>query len=126
MTNSLEIGQVIYQILNQSGINNVYPLVADEGTTFPFVAYRRVGLRPASTKDRYNYSELAVIDLLVASSDYKSGIKLATKIKHLLEHTRGIFNGINIGEITLADAQEDYIDNTFIQKLTLNIEILWQ
>lgn len=122
--NSLQIGKAIYQILNQNGITKVFPLVADEGTTFPFVVYRRTGLTPASTKDRYNYSELAVIDILVASSDYESGNNLAITIKDLLEHSRGNYNGINIGDIYLVNATEDYIEDAFIQKLTFNIEII--
>lgn len=122
--NSLQIGKAIYQILNQNGITKVFPLVADEGTTFPFVVYRRTGLMAASTKDRYNYSELAAIDILVASSDYESGINLAITIKDLLEHTRGTFNGVKVGEIYLLDATEDYIEDAFIQKLTFNIEII--
>ena len=39
----LQIGKAIKTIL--SGIDKVYPLVADEGTTYPFVVYRRSGTR---------------------------------------------------------------------------------
>ena len=31
---------------------------------------------------------------------------------------------INIGEITLINAEEDYLEDSFIQKLTFNIEII--
>lgn len=122
--NSLEIGKAIYQILDQNQITNVFPIVADEGTTFPFVVYRRNGLVPSTTKDMYNYRELATIDILVASTDYNSGITLATTIKQVLEQTRGTFDGIKIGGIHLVNATEDYIDNTFIQKLTFSVEII--
>lgn len=121
--NSLQIGKAIYAILSDEGITKVFPLVADEGTTFPFVVYRRISLTPASTKDRFNYRELATVEILVASSDYNSGISLAIQIKELLEKTRGTYNGIKIGDVVVTGASEDYIDDTFIQKLTLNIEI---
>ena len=124
--NSLQIGKAIYQILNSNGISKVFPIIADEGTTFPFVVYRRIGLTPASTKDVYNFRELATMEIVVASSDYESGIDLAITIKDLLEHTRGIYNDIKIGDIKVMGATEDYIEDTFVQKLTLNIEILWQ
>ena len=39
MKNTLRIGEAIYARLKQ--FKNVYPLVADEGTTFPFMIYRR-------------------------------------------------------------------------------------
>ena len=41
-----------------------------------------------------------------------------------MEHTRGIYEGISISEIKLVNAEEDYIEDAFIQKLTFNIEIL--
>ena len=57
-------------------------------------------------------------------NNYESGINLAITIKDLLEHTRGTFNGVKVGEIYLLDATEDYIEDAFIQKLTFNIEII--
>lgn len=118
----LEIGKAIKTILQ--GIQNVYPLVADEGTTFPFVVYRRSGLVPASTKDRYSYKESASVEIIVASNTYPDSISLAVQVKDKMQKAKGDFNGINIGEVSLINADEDYIENTFIQKLKFNIEII--
>nr|DAT69138.1 MAG TPA: hypothetical protein [Caudoviricetes sp.] len=41
-----------------------------------------------------------------------------------MEHTRGLYDNISISEIKLINAEEDYIEDAFIQKLTFNIEIL--
>lgn len=41
-----------------------------------------------------------------------------------MENTRGIFNDVNVGEITLISADEDYLEDTFIQKMNFNIEII--
>lgn len=120
---SLQIGKAIYAILVRNNINKVFPLVADEGTTFPFVVYKRSGLEPSDTKDRYNFSELVTLDIIVAANTYEESISLAERIKDILEHSRGAYNGINIGGITLDDADEDYLEDTFIQKLTFKIEI---
>lgn len=120
---SLQIGKAIYTILAKNNITKVFPLVADEGTTFPFIVYKRSGLEPSNTKDRYNYSELATLDIIIAASTYQESINLTEKVKDILEHNRGIYNDINIGDITLDDADEDYIEDTFIQKLTFKIEI---
>ena len=120
---SLQIGKAIYAILARNNITKVFPLVADEGTTFPFVVYKRSGLEPSDTKDRYNFSELATLDIIVAANTYEESISLAERIKDILEHSRGAYNGINIGGITLDDADEDYLEDTFIQKLTFKIEI---
>ena len=99
-------------------------MVADEGTTFPFIVYRRTGLQPASTKDRYNYKEMASLEIIVAAENYTDSIQLAEKVKNILEHTRGTYNDIKVGEISLSESDEDYIEDTFIQRLNFNIEIL--
>lgn len=121
---SLQIGKAIHAILAENNIQKVYPLVADVGTTFPFIVYRRTGLEPASTKDRYNYQELATVEIIVAADNYIESIELAERVKNILEHTRGTYNNIKVGEITFKDSDEDFIEDTFIQKLIFNIQIL--
>lgn len=120
---SLQIGKAIYTILAKNNISKVFPLVADEGTTFPFIVYKRSGLEPANTKDRYNFSELATLDIIVAANTYEESITIAEQVKDILEHSRGTYADINIEEITLDDADEDYLEDTFIQKLTFKINI---
>lgn len=118
----LQVGKAIKTIL--SGIDKVYPLVADEGTTYPFVVYRRSGLYPATTKDRYSYREMATVEILVAANSYLDSITLAEQVKGKLEHTRGKYNDINIGDITLVNADENFVEDAFTQKLTFQIEII--
>lgn len=118
---SLQVGKAIYTLLKDY---NAYPLVADEGTTYPFIIYRRTQLQPANTKDMYNYSELATVEVVVASDKYDESIEVAENVKSKLENTRGIYNDIKLGDIQLIGADESYIDDAFIQKLTFKIELL--
>ena len=120
---SLQIGKAIYNILAENNITKVFPLIVDKDTTYPFVVYKRSGLEPANTKDRYNFSEIATLDILIAANDYDNSIILAEKIKTIMEHSRGTYAGITIVDITLEDADEDYIEDAFIQKLIFKIEI---
>ena len=41
-----------------------------------------------------------------------------------MEGTRGTYSGINIGEITLINADEDFIEDVFLQRMNFNIVIL--
>ena len=41
-----------------------------------------------------------------------------------MEGTRGTYSGINIGEITLINADEDFIEDAFLQRMNFNIVIL--
>lgn len=120
--NGLEIGKAIYKVLE--GTTEVYPLVADKETNYPFIVYRRSGLTHANTKDRFNYQELATVEVAVAGSTYQQALQIAKQVLGRMEHTRGLYEGISISEIKLVGAEEDYIEDAFIQKLTFEVEIL--
>lgn len=123
MMDSLNIGKAIYTIL-QTSIDidkKIYPLIADEGTTFPFIIYKRTGLTPESTKD--NTNENVSVEINIASSNYSESIDLAIKIRKALEHKKGTYSDIAIEDIVIDDATEDYIEDTFIQTLTFKIEL---
>ena len=123
MMDSLNIGKAIYTIL-QTSIDidkKIYPLIADEGTTFPFIIYKRTGLTPESTKD--NTNENVSVEINIASSNYSESIDLAIKARKALEHKKGTYSDIAIEDIVIDDATEDYIEDTFIQTLTFKIEL---
>lgn len=128
METSLNIGKVIKDILCQDDtLNNlvkyqVFPLIAEENTTFPFIVYRRNSIRKASTKDYVN-DEIASVDVVVASDKYSQSVEIAERVRFILE--RGEYEGENfsVDNITLSNASEQYMQNTYIQTLTFEIEI---
>lgn len=128
METSLNIGKVIKDILYQDETlnnlvkNQVFPLIAEENTTFPFIVYRRNSIRKASTKDYVN-DEIASVDVVVASDKYSQSVEIAERVRFVLE--RGEYEGENfsVDNITLSNASEQYMQNTYIQTLTFEIEI---
>ena len=121
---SLQIGKAIYQILsNDTDVvdrvqNKIYPLIADVDTTFPFIIYKRTGITPADSKDRFIYSEDVYVDVVIASDKYNESIEIADLVRTAL--LKGGYDGIK--DIDLTDADEDYIEDTFIQNLTFKIK----
>ena len=128
METSLNIGKVIKDILYQDETlnnlvkNQVFPLIAEENTTFPFIVYRRNSIRKSSTKDYVN-DEIASVDVVVASDKYSQSVEIAERVRFVLE--RGEYEGENfsVDNITLSNASEQYMQNTYIQTLTFDIEI---
>lgn len=126
---SLQIGKAIYNILStdervvEKVDNKIYPLVADNGTTFPFIVYKRVSIIPASTKDRYIYQEMATVEVVVASDKYNESIEIADSVKEALQGKKGVFDGINVSKIEFSDASEDFIEDTFTQNITFKTYI---
>lgn len=121
---SLSLGKAITTILNDVCKDKVFPIVANPETTYPFIVYKRTGLTPANSKDRYNYKEMATVEVIVASENYSKSLEIAEETKSKLEHTRGVFNSIEIGEVTMTAASEDYLDDAYIQRMTYQIEII--
>lgn len=121
----LSIGKVVYNILSSDKSfketigNRIYPLIADEGTTFPFVIYSRIGIDEQSTKD--NSEEQIRVLVQVAANNYQQSIETAEIIRAAMEHKSGTFNNLLIEDIILEDASEDWLDDTFIQNLNFNI-----
>ena len=113
---SLQIGKAIYHILsNDKDVvdkvqNKIYPLIADVDTTFPFIIYKRTGIEPADSKDRFIYSEDVYVDVVIASDKYNESIEIADLVRTAL--LQGSYDGIK--DINLTDADEDYIEDTFI------------
>lgn len=126
---SLQVGKVIYNILSndekvKEKVNNkIYPLVADNGTTFPFIVYKRLNIVPANSKDRFVYQETDFVEVAVASDNYNESIELADLVRTALEGKKGIFNNISISKIDFEDANENFLDDTYIQTITFKIFI---
>ena len=121
---NLQVGKAIFSILSNDADlvekveNKIYPLIADVNTTFPFIVYRRNGIEPLNSKDRFTINSTTYISIVVASDKYDESIEIAERIIKAL--SKGTYQGIM--DISLVDADEDYIDDTFIQTLTYNIK----
>ena len=119
MKNTLRIGDAIYTILKE--FKNVYPVKADEGTTFPFIIYRRVSGDNKSSKDGI-YSSIANIEVNLVAQSYEESIELAEKVLQKLEAARGPIAGLDIWSIRMIDSNESWIENSFIQCLKFSVE----
>ena len=122
----ISIGKAIKSLLgnglSKTSINNkIYPLIADENTTFPFIVYRRSSITTVSDKDYSNDS--ACIQIMIAANNYAESVELAEQVRTSLVHKKGIIQNISVEDITLIDGSEEFIDNTFVQNLIFKIII---
>lgn len=123
----LKIGKVIYELLSKNEElkkvvdTKIYPLIADETTSFPFIIYRRTSIVNDGNKDYQ--SEYAMINLIVVDNEYESSVQIAELVRKAIEHKRGKIADFMVEDITIENAIEDYVDDAFIQELTIKIEI---
>ena len=124
---SLQVGKVIFDILSndpqvtQRVNNKIFPLVAENNTTFPFIVYKRTGIEPQTSKDRMIHREETNVDVIIISDTYNDSIEVADLVKTALTGKNGVFSGISVKDIEFIDASEDFQDETFIQNLTFKI-----
>ena len=118
---SLQIGKAIYHLLSKDSRikekvgSKIYPLIVEESTTFPFIIYKSTNSSPNYTKGSYAVNESVMVDIVIASKDYIDTIELADYVRDALEGRRGNFSGIEINDIRMISADEEYIEDTFIQ-----------
>lgn len=124
---SLLINRCIYSILStdtnlKSKVGTkIYPLIANENTTFPFIVFKRSSFSVEYTKDGV-LEDTTQVDIITASDNYSDSVEIADIIRNTLELKKGTFNNINIKECKLSSADEDYLENTYIQTLSFTIK----
>lgn len=127
MTNSLLIGKVIYSRLQNALSDNVnkkiFPLVAENGTTYPYVVYMRTNISVnKSSKD--GYCEDACNYQIIAISDkYNESIDIANDIRRVMEKQRIITDDLVLNDNKLISAIERYTNDAYIQELTFACKI---
>lgn len=95
--------------------NRVYPLIADEGTTFPFVVYRRTALSPDTNKDEG--INATTVEIVAISDKYSDSVKAADIIYATLAN----YTSDRISEIKVTTAYEQWTDNAFLQTIQAEI-----
>jgi len=127
MINTLDIGKYIYNklsadsTLTQMGVH-IYPLIADNDAKFPFIIYKRTGLSSSICKDG-TYEDIVTMEIKVVTDKYSVGIQIANIIRSLLQKPFARYGDMEISDVSIDFAGEDFIENAFIQTMQLNLKI---
>ena len=122
--NSLKVGKEIYSHLKENKSltdivgNKIYPIIVEKDTNYPFIVYKRSNVIPDYTKD-YHFKDYVIVDIICVSNHYVESVEIATLVRESLEDKK--YGDIN--SIRLESADEDFIDDAYIQTLTFNLTI---
>lgn len=106
-------GKAIYSILtNDSDVSaivgtRVYPQIAAQGASFPFVVYVLQALEPSDTKSGVSTLDEIRYDLVVASETYAQASDLTNKVRTALDRYTGTVEGVVIDSIQFVDLDVD-------------------
>ena len=124
---SIKIGEYIYSILSKDERlkaiigNKIYPIVVEQGTTFPFVVYRRTGLNSVFTKDLLT-GDVVSIEFMCVSTTYKESLDIVSRIRDILEGLTDRNKGVSF--VSIDDCSEDYSDDAFIQIINITFKTI--
>lgn len=119
--NGINISKHLYSILsNDSELkqmigNKLYPIIAEEQTTFPFIVFKRNSInveysKDGSSIDRINFS------IAIAAKNYNQVIAIAVRCRELLENRKDdYFKLVHFASIT-----EDYVDEAYITEIAFD------
>ena len=116
------IGKELNRILTEANVtgitNKIFPLIANANdTTFPFLVYRRNYYRPASNKDFED--EIVGVEIVIAATKYEESVDIADGVASALLHKETNI----IDDIQITNMYEDFIDDTFLQHINIDIYI---
>ena len=130
MIQSILIPKIVYSALkNDEKLNEyinqrIFPMIADLGTQFPYVAYSRTYITPIYTKDFYTEDTVG-IEIIVASNDYIESLEIANIVRGIFECKTLKTNELTISQISLTSVTEAYDDqaNAFVQRIAFDFKV---
>lgn len=98
----------------------VFPISTQREVAFPFVVYQRGELTSAYTKD-FLSDDTVKVGFIIASDKYNQSVEIAEMLRATLEGKRA--KKYSITETKLVSANEDMIENTFVQSLVFSFKM---
>lgn len=119
----LTFGKALRARLAQTlgGNISIYPIVAEETSPYPYVAYQRDNLTLGATKDGYHQETAQYTINIYSGNDYAKGIDLADKVVDTL--TEWHYLNEQRVNITIINTTETYISDSYLQSLTFEIRV---
>ena len=111
----MEIGKAIFKILDDNSDVNalvssrIYPMIARQGTDFPFIIYDVLSDEPTDYKEGVSSLDTTSIMVSVYSETYSQASDLAKKVRTALDRQSGTIAGIKVQSIKY-DGYNDFFD----------------
>lgn len=123
---SLSAGEIIRSILMTDSdvsarVKKIFPVVEDSAE-LPYIVYRRTQLEQEPVKGRRG-ADTVGIEILCYTQHYTEGVELAEAVRKALDGAEGEVDGLVMRSCYLADSEEAWQDDAYLQQLVFNVKI---
>lgn len=124
----LSISEHIYKVLSTTSAlvalvgDRIYPLGTKSEVSFPFLVYERDNVEVDYDKAA---RRTAIVDVSIycVSDTYTQSLTLAEIVVNALDKVEASYAGFNVVDAHLAAASEDFVENTFVQRINFRFQI---
>ena len=99
--------------------DKIYPIATKNEVTFPFIVYQRESLSPLYDKGGMS-TVSSNVNIYILSESYSQSIDIAEIVVKALDRVDADYLDFRVIGASLIAADEDYINQTYVQKLTFN------
>ena len=123
---SLSAGEIIRTMLIEDSevagrVTKIFPVVEDKAE-LPYIVYRRTQLEQVPTKAGRG-ADTVGIEILCYTKGYTEGVELAEAVRGALDGAQGESDGLVMRSCYLADSEEAWQDDAYVQQLVFNVKI---
>ena len=123
---SLSAGEIIRSILMSDSevsarVKKIFPVVEDSAE-LPYIVYRRAQLEQTPVKSGRG-ADTVGMEILCYTEHYTEGVELAEAVRGALDGKQGVVNGPVMRSCYLADSEEAWQDDAYVQQLMFNVKI---
>lgn len=124
METAISVNKHIYSLLKEDQQlkalvgEKIYPIVAEETVTYPFVIFTKESVSGNYSKDLLMF-DTAIISVAVAANNYFETVQIAERIRAILENRIDSY----FYNILLDNVTEEYLEDAFIQQLQFSAKI---
>ncbi len=122
MIDSLKVGKIVYSKIGSLVNNRCYPLIAENGTTYPFIIYQRDSLDSMFCKDGV-YEDEVNVSVRVVTDSYNAGIDLAQSVREAMTFNNYTIEDGGTYTSLMVQADEEFNNDAYIQTLIFRITI---
>ena len=98
--------------------DKIYPIIAEETVSYPFIIFTKETVDAAYTKDFLTYDNVT-FSVAIAANNYFETVQIAERVRAILENYRDNY----FMTVLLNNVTEEYVEDAFIQQLQFSAKI---